>query len=301
MAYKKYTVKQGDCITSIAFNKGFYEKTIWDHPDNAKLKNDRKDMNILQPGDKVVIPDKTQKEVSCALEKRHRFKRKGVPAKFRLQILDNKGKPRAQIPYEFNIERKMIRDYTDGDGVIEIFIPNNITEGKLRLDNEKQILHIKFGHLQPEDQKKGSATPDSNQTTSTTLPIPQDRIGIRQRLYNLGFLADIEESDPALLTIALEDFQDRIGLKVTGKLDEETIEKLKDMHDIRQPLPDYDPTGPVPNTEGVDEKPYPDKPGSPKVITPIDPMAPPPEPPLETKGPPKKAGPDAFIEEDLGY
>ena len=55
MAYKKYTVKQGDCITSIAFNKGFYEKTIWDHPDNAKLKNDRKDMKILQPGDKVVI------------------------------------------------------------------------------------------------------------------------------------------------------------------------------------------------------------------------------------------------------
>jgi hypothetical protein len=43
MAYRKYTVKQGDCISNIAFKYGFFPDTIWNDSKNSKLRQDRKD------------------------------------------------------------------------------------------------------------------------------------------------------------------------------------------------------------------------------------------------------------------
>ena len=79
MAYKKYIVKQSDCISSIAFKYGFFPDTIWNDSKNSKLKQDRKDPNVLLPGDEVYIRDKEEKEESCASEERHSFRKKGVP------------------------------------------------------------------------------------------------------------------------------------------------------------------------------------------------------------------------------
>jgi N-acetylmuramoyl-L-alanine amidase len=62
-----HTVKQGDCISSIAHETGFFWETLWNHPDNAKLKQLRKNPNALLPGDVVSIPDQRVKQESCDL------------------------------------------------------------------------------------------------------------------------------------------------------------------------------------------------------------------------------------------
>ena len=80
----EYAVGQGECIDSIAFEHGFFVDTIWDYSKNSELKKLRKDPNILQPGDIVIIPELKIREESCAAEKKHRFRRKGVPAKLSL-------------------------------------------------------------------------------------------------------------------------------------------------------------------------------------------------------------------------
>jgi LysM repeat protein len=44
----RYTVKQGDHLSSIAHEYGFPDyQTIWNHADNAQLKQKRKNPNVL--------------------------------------------------------------------------------------------------------------------------------------------------------------------------------------------------------------------------------------------------------------
>ena len=57
MAAKEYQAREGDCISSIAYENGLFPNTLWNHPDNAELKRNRKDMNLLEVGDVVKIPE----------------------------------------------------------------------------------------------------------------------------------------------------------------------------------------------------------------------------------------------------
>src|ERR1700674_415579 len=94
----QYKIKTGDCISSLAYDYGFFPDTIWNHPDNAELKQKRKDPNVLMRGDLLVIPDKEIKEVTKSTEQAHRFRKKGVPAKLKVRLL-KKGEPRKNEKY----------------------------------------------------------------------------------------------------------------------------------------------------------------------------------------------------------
>src|SRR3954452_20849532 len=83
-----YEIREGDCLSSLAGERGLTWQKIWDYPANSRLKQLRKDPNILMPGDILVIPDLEKKEYSKVTERRHRFKKKGDPAKIRLRILE---------------------------------------------------------------------------------------------------------------------------------------------------------------------------------------------------------------------
>ena len=94
----EYEVQNGDCISSIAFNHGFFWETLWNDGSNSELKSKRKDPNILREGDVVHIPDLTLKEESGATEKCHSFKLKGVPAKLKLKLMRPKLKAKKKEP-----------------------------------------------------------------------------------------------------------------------------------------------------------------------------------------------------------
>ncbi|MGH7150411.1 MAG: hypothetical protein ACREIU_06930, partial [Planctomycetota bacterium] len=110
----RYVVRQGDCIASIAFERGLFPDTVWDDPENAELRRERGDPNILAPGDVVVVPDKRPKEVPGATESRHRFKRKGVPERLCLRLLRD-GEPRSPVPYSIVLDGHAVEGTTDGE------------------------------------------------------------------------------------------------------------------------------------------------------------------------------------------
>lgn len=192
-------------MTSIAFEYGFLEKTIWNHPQNSELKRDRKDPNILNPGDVVHIPEKQEKQESRATDKRHAFVRKGVPAKLRIRLLLNE-KPRADEKYLLDIDGEVFSGQTDANGWVEHTIPPNAKGGKLILNNGDEEYPLMLGGIDPIDETSG----------------------VQARLKNLGFYAgEVGGEMSADTETAVKNFQGAKGLPVTGLLDQQTKDALK--------------------------------------------------------------------------
>lgn len=202
------TVNPGDSIPSIAHDSGHFWETLWNLPANADLKNKRKNPNILAPGDEVTVPPIRVKDYSCATDSRHSFKRKGVPAKLKMQLF-LMGEPRRNEPYTLILDDEMIKGTTDGDGNLEHFIKPNTKGGVLRLNGGKEEYPVRVGHLNPMDNISGQ----------------------KQRLNNLGFNCGDESNEKSeKFSEAISQFQGENGLKVTGEMDDATKSKLESLH-----------------------------------------------------------------------
>ena len=100
-----YIVKQGDFLSKIAVRFGFANaKTIWDDPKNAKMKQERKNPNVLFPGDELFIPDKKQKQESAPTEQKSRFELKTSKLILRLILEDAYNKPIANAQCELKVD-----------------------------------------------------------------------------------------------------------------------------------------------------------------------------------------------------
>lgn len=207
MGYTEHTVAQGDCISSIAFEHGFFPDTIWDDSANAELKSARKNPGVLLEGDRVAIPELRLKNESLQTEKRHRFRRKGVPEKLRLQLLEN-DVPRADVGYLLTIEGQHIKGRTDQDGWLEHWIPPDAHSGSLLMDGEEEELPLLLGGLPPVDSDAG----------------------LDARLINLGFLSEEHKVDEKTRANGISAFQAEYGLQATGQADDATRRKLVEVH-----------------------------------------------------------------------
>ncbi len=203
----EHEVQQGDCIASIALQYGFFPDTIWNHSANDDLRSRRKSMHVLMPGDVVVVPDLDPGSVTVPVEKKHRFRRKGVPEKLRVQFFDDDDDPIADTTAVVDIDGAVQRLKTDGQGVIDIPIPPG-----------SRNAHITFESADPEiaqrayDFELGGIDPITEES------------GVRHRLENLGMLTDDTPMDEALKA-----FQQRYDLTVTGEVDEATRSKLAEL------------------------------------------------------------------------
>lgn len=206
-----YTVRQGDCIASIAAKTGFLWTTIWEHSANSELKNLRKDPNILHPGDVVVIPSKELEEVSCSTETLHNFVLKKTLTKLRLKLLEN-DEPRGNEKYILLIDGIKFEGLTKSDGSLEHPISPIAKKGELTLspDNPKkmQVYDLKLGKLNP----------------------IKEISGVQGRLFNLGFFVEISGKIDNATIEALKSFQEKHNISVTGKIDEETTNKLRELY-----------------------------------------------------------------------
>jgi len=194
-----YTVKQGDCISSIAFEHGFFANTIWDHPNNAQLKEKRQDPNVLMPGDLVFVPDLRLKELSEPTNQVHKFKCKNTPKILRIQIV-RLGIPVGNMEYKVNIDGLEKEGKTDGEGWLKQPIAPNAKRAKLVLDDDSEY-DLKLGYLDPIDE--------------TT--------GIQGRLRSLGYYeGSLNGQFNDETKDALKVFQRSNELEVTGESDGET-------------------------------------------------------------------------------
>lgn len=209
----EYLVRQSDTIISIAYNNGFFWETIWDHPNNAELKELREDPNVLYPGDVVFIPEKEEKQESCASDETHTFCRKGASEELRIVLKDDEGEPLANTSYTLTVDGNNFTGTTNGEGLlVESILPNASRGRVIVLDeggNEIDGYELALGHLDPVTEISG----------------------VQMRLTNLGYDCSSEEGEPGPRTQqAIERFQQAQELETTGEIDDATREKLKEVH-----------------------------------------------------------------------
>jgi hypothetical protein len=211
---QNHLVAEGDSATSLAEQFGFFADTIWQDPGNAALRNIRPDMDILMPGDIVVIPDLRSKVESKPVDQKYKFRRKGVPAFFRMQLLDADS-PVANQDYTLVVDGKQYTGVTDAQGLIEAWVRPGAKQGTLTVGDSLEIT-IMFGGLDPADSVAG----------------------IQKRLANLGFYSGTASGQLDDATkAALRQFQERNSLPVTGEPDQATKDKLRDTNDTGTALP----------------------------------------------------------------
>jgi hypothetical protein len=207
----RYAVKQGDCIMSIAEEFGFLWETIWNYPDNADLKELRKDPNILHPGDVVVIPEKTPRNESAPVDQLAHYVKKTPKAQVRLRLLDLRRQARANVDYTATVDGVVSSGTSDGDGFITLIVPPNARQLKLKVT-------------------EGAKTDEYTLPLGSIDPIGEVS-GVQHRLANLGYSCGSEQGTLGESTRgAIRAFQKETNLNVTGELDDATRQKLKEMH-----------------------------------------------------------------------
>ena len=219
-----YVVQPGDCMSSIAYENGFFWKTLWNLAENADLKARRKNPNVLMTGDVVHIPDLTVKKEPGATEATHKFMLKGVPEILRMKLMDARHKPRPNLDYIIIIEGNSRRGTTDGNGELKESIPPNAKTGKLTfaaagsLDKtgkpipgrpKNQVMILQLGNLNPITEVSG----------------------LKARLANIGcYKGPIDENLDDRTKQAISAFQRKKGLPVTGVADDATKALLQKVH-----------------------------------------------------------------------
>jgi hypothetical protein len=205
-----HEVGPGECISSIAFDSGFFPGTLWDHPANADLKSRRKDPNVLLPGDVVHVPDLRAKEVAGPTGQRHTFRRKGVPDRLSLRLRDDAQNPIADEPFELRVAGQIVEGRTGADGRLSVPIPPNAASAQLTLKQRGEVWTLRLGEVDPID------------TVS----------GVQARLNNLGFPCGKGAALDDATRAALRMFQDRHGLEPTGEIDGPSRARLLAEHGI---------------------------------------------------------------------
>lgn len=206
------TVVSGDCLSSIAARFGLTWPILWDAPENAGLRQKRKDPNILYPGDQVFVPETKPKGDPAATGQRHNYEVDIEPTFVKLRFLFM-GLPRKGIRWALMLsDREMDSGVLDADGFMESRIDARAETGRLRLFPENappEDYVVKLGHLDPVEVLTG----------------------IQQRLANLGIdPGPLDGIDGPKTKAAVKRFQTLQKLSVDGIAGPITQGRLKQVH-----------------------------------------------------------------------
>jgi hypothetical protein len=177
----QHEVASGEWVGSIAMSYGItdWKNAIWNHSNNADLKEKRQDPCLLVEGDILFIPQRKTKQESGSTEQQHKFKLKVPTEVVRVRILDLERKVLANEDYKIELDYEpgggvfvQKNTSTNAEGVLEEKIPSTATGGRILLTRIGQEIALSLGCLVPTEKKK-------------TEPDVAIR-GVQQRLYALG-------------------------------------------------------------------------------------------------------------------
>jgi uncharacterized protein involved in type VI secretion and phage assembly len=212
-----YVVRQGDYLSKLAFVQTFDGNQVWGDGKNADLQQQRRDPNVLAPGDLMFVPQarKEGQPINKGTSNRYQV---NVP-KVKVELLFRDGEqPLAGEACEVRGLGKQdpeVPTSTDGGGKLSLNVPVTAREFYVDFPNKEGLgVHLYVGDVDP-----------------VSAPA-----GVAQRLVNLGYLPAYFDDDPdsaaGYLERALKAFQAENGLEPTGTADDATRQALLGDHQV---------------------------------------------------------------------
>ncbi len=165
---------------------------------------------MLFAGDKVFVPQIRLGEKSGGTEQKHRFQKKGIPQRIRVQVKKD-GEPMANEKYLLRVEDKSFSGKTDSEGWVDHPVSPEARSGTLTVGSGREALtfHLRLGHLDPVSEIRG----------------------LQARLKNLGYdCGEISGKMTEPTKDALRAFQREQGMEPSGDANEETWKALEKEH-----------------------------------------------------------------------
>lgn len=228
----RHVVALGDYLLRLAARFGFRNhRTIEDAPENAQLKATRYNLNVLAPGDEIVIPDKQPYTVDAATNATHRYRVRAPLTAVNMSLRHEGGQAMGGRSGAFatSVEtaagpsqhRLLVTTSPAGDTASR--------DGRPALDGRISLVVVPNG-------------PDAEQfelRVGHLLPLTT-RVGQQARLNNLGYFAGYDPDNDEQFQWAVEEFQCDFrpqfpAMKVRGplpdgSLDGETLKALGRAH-----------------------------------------------------------------------
>lgn len=210
----RHVVRQGECVSSIAHQRGLDPKQVWDHADNAELRERRGDPSMLLPGDRLALPEPRERtSFSISPGGTHTFKATIPSHEIKLELKDG-SEPRRNKRCTLVIDGVTSETTTNAQGILEFRIHASTRYGTLTIHEEKhghtfdETFRLDFGGLDPATEVSG----------------------VQSRLRSLGFNVGPVDGELGPRTReALEHFQRKNDLSVTGEPDQATQDKLVEL------------------------------------------------------------------------
>jgi hypothetical protein len=201
------TIGPHDCISSVARHHGFHWRDLWEHADNAELRERRADPNLLQPGDVLFVPTPQARSERLDTCRKHRLVVRNRVAVLRIDLrYDGEA---VTGPYVLEIAGRRIDGELSGEGRLEETIPAGVMRARLTLVERNEQIDLLLGDLDPADTPRGAI----------------------ERLVNLGLFSDRAVQElTAEVRWVLRMLQRAEGLEVTGELDPDTADALVRRH-----------------------------------------------------------------------
>lgn len=208
----QHIVVSGECLSGIAARYGLASwRSIYDAPENAEFREQRPNPNVIQPGDRLVIPERVEGRHSASDKKEHGYRRKRETSRLRV-VLKLHGEAVANARYELRFRDRKIAGKTGGDGRIDVEVPVDLEKATLVVDGFELTLEV--GAINPvETAARG------------------DLSGAQARLRNLGYgPGPVDGLMGPRTRAALLAFQKDNQLRESGATDAPTCDELRKSH-----------------------------------------------------------------------
>jgi N-acetylmuramoyl-L-alanine amidase len=208
MAKVTHVVQQGDCLISLAARYGVGSaRAIYDHADNASLRERRSHPSILEPGDVVTIPLPEARSIQSSPGQTVRYCAARPTAVLRVHFRRD-GEALVGEPFELEAGGGTVRGQTGDGGLVEAEIAADCAQALLIFPRIGEAYPILLGHLDP-------------------LESPS---GIAARLANMGLHFFGSGYDAECLAPAVQRFREHAGLSPDGGIDREFLDALHREH-----------------------------------------------------------------------